>query len=146
VGDKFQTYRDVFSKAETAPQRGVFLDGLSPYEQMDRLTGSNSPSPPATNGYGDLRAILDEAYAQSAYGKGKERHANDLPWEQQPILTIARAAGVGFPVGQALKKLQEAVGMLNRGKPDAAVQEMLGAIVYAAAAIRYVRETANAPD
>ena len=31
--------------------------------------------------------------------------------------------------------------MLDREKPDAAVQEILGAIVYAAAAIRFVRET-----
>lgn len=94
----------------------------------------------AVPGYEDLRAILDEAYAQSAHGKGKERHANNLPWDKQPILQITRAAGVGFPVGQALKKLTEAIGMLDKGKHGAAEREILGAIVYAAAAIRYIRE------
>lgn len=94
-------------------------------------------------GYEDLRAILDEAYAQSAEGKGRERHANSRPWDQQPILQITRAVGLGFPTGQAIKKIEEAVGMVNRGQSDAAARELLGAIVYAAAAIRYVRETAD---
>ena len=96
-------------------------------------------------GYEDLRGILDESYAQSAEGKGRERHANDLPWDKQPILQITRAVGLGFPTGQAIKKIEEAVGMVNRGQSDAAARELLGAIVYAAAAIRYVRETAERP-
>lgn len=95
-------------------------------------------------GYEDLRGILDEAYAQSAEGKGRERHANGRSWDQQPILQITRAVGLGFPAGQAIKKIEEAVGMVNRGQSDAAAREILGAIVYAAAAIRYVRETSSA--
>jgi len=94
-----------------------------------------------TDGYEDLRAILDEAYAQSSQGKGKERHANNLPWDKQPILQITRNVGLGYPTGQAAKKIYESCGMVKREKREAAVQELLGAIVYAAAAIRYIRES-----
>ena len=83
--------------------------------------------------YATLRAILDEAYAQSAKGKGAERHANGKPWADQPINTITEAVGAGFPAGQAMKKLTEAMGMLRRGDAAGARREVLGAIVYAAA-------------
>ena len=88
--------------------------------------------------YAALRAILDEAFEQSASGKGAERHANGQPWDEQPINTIAATVGVGFPAGQAIKKLSEAVGMLRRGQSDAARREVLGAIVYAAAMVRHI--------
>lgn len=86
-------------------------------------------------GYRSLKQVLDRAYDQSARGKGKERHANDLPFDKQPIMQITNSVGVGFPLGQASKKITEAAGMLERNQPDAAVRELLGAIVYIAAAI-----------
>ena len=82
--------------------------------------------------YATLRKILDAAYDQAANGKGKERHANDLPWDKQPIIEIGKLHGAGFNAGQATKKLQEAQGMVARGQHDAAYREVLGAIVYAA--------------
>jgi hypothetical protein len=90
--------------------------------------------------YGALRGILDEAYNQSAKGKGLERHGNGKAWTEQPILAITRDTGIGFPTGQAIKKVTEAVGMLGRGEGDAAARELLGAIVYTAAAIHFIRE------
>ena len=90
--------------------------------------------------YGALRGILDEAYNQSAKGKGLERHGNGRAWTEQPILAITRDTGIGFPTGQAIKKVTEAVGMLGRGEGDAAARELLGAIVYTAAAIHFIRE------
>ena len=88
--------------------------------------------------YTTLRAILDEAYAQSAEGKGAERHANGRPWADQPINTITATVGPGFPAGQAIKKLTEAMGMLRRGEGEAARREVLGAIVYAAAVAHHI--------
>ena len=88
--------------------------------------------------YAALRAILEDAYAQAASGKGAERHANGRPWTEQPINTITEAVGVGFPAGQAVKKLTEAMGMLRRGEADAARREILGAIVYAAALAHHI--------
>lgn len=90
--------------------------------------------------YAALRAILDAALAQSAEGKGRERHADGRPWEAQPINTITAAVGIGFPLGQAVKKLTEAAGMLRRGEADAARAELLGAIVYTAAAVHAVEK------
>ena len=92
------------------------------------------------NRYDELYQILMEAFRQSAEGKGKERHANELPWVAQPILSITRSVGIGFPTGQAIKKLTEGVGMLNRCELEKARAEFLGAIVYSAAAIRYIDE------
>lgn len=86
--------------------------------------------------YTTLRDILDEAYDQAATGKGKERHANDRPWSAQPIAEIGRMVGVGFNLGQAMKKLQEA----SRMEGETAVRELLGAIVYAASAIMLIRD------
>jgi len=93
-----------------------------------------------TEGYAPLRAILDAAYEQSAAGKGVERHGNGLPWLEQPICQIGRSVGLGFTTGQALKKITEAVGMVNRGDKAAAERELLGAIVYVAGAIQWLRE------
>lgn len=81
--------------------------------------------------YTDLRRALDAAFEQAAGGKGKERHAQGLAWNDQPIMQITRTHGVGFPMGQAAKKVQEAARM----QPAHARHELLGAIVYLAAAV-----------
>ena len=92
-------------------------------------------------GYRSLRLVLDAAYEQAAYGKGKERHANERPFDKQPIMEITDAVGVGFPLGQASKKITEAAGMLERGAPGMARTELLGAIVYLCAAIIKLEKT-----
>lgn len=90
--------------------------------------------------YAPLREILDEAYAQAADGKGKERHANDKPFLEQPLFKITDSVGIGFPMGQAMKKIEEAKGMVDRGQPVAAINEMLGAIVYLCATILHLKK------
>ncbi|MEN3144618.1 hypothetical protein ABDF71_21750 [Ochrobactrum sp. WV_118_8] len=95
-------------------------------------------------GYDSLARILGEAFVQSAFGKGKERHANDRSFDNQPISTIPELlgnVGVGGTAYQVIKKTQEAVGMHQRGKADAAIAEMLGVIVYAAATIRVIEKS-----
>lgn len=94
----------------------------------------------ATADYAPLAAVLQEAYDQAASGKGKERHANDRAFVDQPILEIGRMCGPGFNTGQSIKKQQEAMGMLTRGQTDAAIRELLGSINYAASAIMLIRE------
>lgn len=97
-------------------------------------------------GYAILRGILDEAYDQSARGKGHDRHANGRYFDQQPIMEIGRMVGPGFATGQVMKKAQEATTMAARGEADAAVRELLGVIVYAASAVALVREKAPRSD
>ena len=89
-------------------------------------------------GYESLRSVLLRAYDQAARTKGAERHANNLPFHEQPMQTIAAAHGVGFLFGQAAKKAQEAQGMHDRGETAKAIHEMLGAINYLAGAIIFM--------
>lgn len=85
-------------------------------------------------GFEPLSRVLELAYDQSARGKGQQRHVNGLPFNEQPIMTIGRMSGLGGHVYQIMKKAQEANGMSQRGDADAARRELLGVIVYAAAA------------
>lgn len=82
-------------------------------------------------GYYELFSVLRKALDQAQSGKGSERHASGEPFTEQPVLTITRAVGRGFPLGQAMKKIQEC----QRMDTDAAKRELLGAINYLAAAI-----------
>lgn len=95
-------------------------------------------------GYTTLADILTRAYNQAATGKGADRHANELPFDKQPMQTIAAKHGVGFLLGQADKKMIEAHGMLRRDEQDKAVHELLGAINYVAGAILFT-EAQKAP-
>lgn len=92
-------------------------------------------------GYQNLRAVLNAALEQAAIGKGAARHADGKPWKKQPIFSITARVGVGFPMGQAIKKVEEASGMLNRREIHAAQTEILGAIIYLAAAYDYIGDT-----
>lgn len=85
-----------------------------------------------------LARILEAARDQSLKGKGLERHANGKPWDAQPIIEITKLTGLGFAHGQATKKATEAAGMVARGEHDAAIRELLGAIVYLAASVRVI--------
>lgn len=90
--------------------------------------------------YAPLMDTLKRAYAQAASGKGRERHANDKPFMEQPMMEIGRMVGVGFLTGQAIKKAQEAGGMLDRGQHQQAQAELLGAINYLAGAFLLIGE------
>ncbi len=78
-----------------------------------------------------LRYVLNLAYHQAMEGKGKERHADNLPFLCQAWHSITRAVGVGFPTGQALKKMHES----QRLSKEAAIKELLGAINYLSMAV-----------
>lgn len=95
-------------------------------------------------GYSDLARVLTLAYDQSARGKGAERHAKRRPFAEQPIRTIPAMLGEWEGLGgltyQVIKKTQESVGMATRGDTHAAMRELLGAIVYAAAAYLHIED------
>lgn len=95
---------------------------------------------PDVPGYERLAEVLARAYSQAALGKGKERHAGDKPkpFHDQPMQQIGDRRGIGFILGQADKKSEEAQGMLARGDADAAVRELLGSIVYLAGAVIWI--------
>lgn len=86
--------------------------------------------------FGLYRHQLMRAYKMVAEGKGQQRHGAGRAWNDQPIITISRTVGSGFALGQAMKKLEESTRMDD----TAAVQELLGAIGYIAAAVQIIEE------
>lgn len=101
------------------------------------VVGATEPAPllPMTidvlNGYEPLAHILTDALNQAQMGKGAQRHGSGLPFHKQPMQQLIKLHGLGFATGQASKKSQEALRM----DKDAAIRELLGAIVYTAGAI-----------
>lgn len=95
-------------------------------------------------GYEELVEILIEALDQCALGKGKERHAVDRPWVEQPIIELQKAIGnTGGSLFQVMKKCQES----ERLPPHRAIEELKGAIIYAAAAIHLLKSKGDqSPD
>jgi hypothetical protein len=88
-----------------------------------------------------LWLTLQKAYDQSTNGKGRIRHnPKDLPFAEQKIMQLTRMLGVGGPIYQVCKKSTEASNLADKGLIDMAKSEMLGAIVYAAAAYVYLDE------
>ncbi|MBU2538112.1 MAG: hypothetical protein KKH22_06710 [Proteobacteria bacterium] len=95
---------------------------------------------PAPDGYEALTAVLQDAIDQAANGKGLERHADDQPFHNQPIMRETQAVGLGFPAGQARKKILEAVRGCD-DHPERAVADLLGAINYIAALVIAIRSS-----
>ena len=84
------------------------------------------------DGYESLASVLIRAYGQAAEGKGSERHGQGLSFGEQPMQQLIRLYGVGFALGQAAKKAQEAQRLPT---VDRQVAELLGAINYLAGAV-----------
>ena len=91
--------------------------------------------------YFSLRQVLKQALDQAEKGKGKERHAEaGEPFERQIICEVARRVGLGYPLGQAVKKIYESQRLGGvRG-----MDELLGAINYIAAAYIVMQERVKA--
>lgn len=87
-----------------------------------------------------LRTFLG-ALEQAAYGKGRERHANDLPFVEQPILTMARMLDSDAGLAQqVIKKTIEARSLPSK---TARINELRGTLVYAAAMILFEEMFSN---
>ncbi|WJJ58634.1 hypothetical protein MAG26fr_orf032 [Klebsiella phage vB_KpnS_MAG26fr] len=90
-----------------------------------------------------LRTFLG-ALEQAAYGKGRERHANDLPFTEQPILTMARMLDSDAGLAQqVIKKTIEARSLPTK---QARINELRGTLVYAAAMILFEEMYGRADD
>lgn len=89
--------------------------------------------------YASLARTLRGAYDQASTGKGRERHADDEPFQHQKICVINRWLA-GSPVAgalfQAVKKTVESARLSD----SAAIHELRGAINYLAAAIILLEE------
>jgi hypothetical protein len=102
---------------------------------------AESPDFSTERAYSTLRSVLERAYNQAAYGKGKERHANDKPFHEQPMQALSEQLGneAGL-VFQACKKATEGYRM---GDTERTIKEYLGAINYLAGAVIFLEKKAN---
>lgn len=88
-------------------------------------------------GYEKLVDVFQAAHDQAAYGKGKERHANNLPFDEQRMQSISNLllspGGMAF---QVVKKMTEGLEFEDHDRREA---ELLGAINYLAGIVIYHR-------
>lgn len=98
-----------------------------------------TPTGEESDPYLSLSEVLEMAYNRAAKGKGMERHASGESFEQQPICNELRALRSITPaLFQARKKILES----ERLPVDMAVDELLDAINYLAAAVIVKKEGA----
>ena len=88
-------------------------------------------------GYQPLMKVLEQALDRAQVGKGRERHADGDPFNQQLICWIPRKLGLGFNLGQVIKKVCEIQRLTTY---EAQIAELLDCIVYLAAAIIVLQE------
>jgi hypothetical protein len=87
--------------------------------------------------YQSLYDVLMDAYKRASVEKGKERHGDGKPFEEQYIMRGARREGIGGLRFQVGKKFEEAQKM----EPERAIKEYLDAIVYLSACVILLRES-----
>ncbi len=96
--------------------------------------------------YDSLNDVLNDAYTQAAEGKGKARHATDNNYEDQVICVVGRLLKdhpFGAHAYQVIKKTIEAGRLYKINGPEAAYQEVLGAINYSSAMGILIKEGEN---
>jgi hypothetical protein len=105
------------------------VGSVSPYKEEQKE---------AVGGYEELENVLQRALHQASEGKGKERHAQGLAFEDQPMLQISRFLGTEQGMAfQACKKIQESHRLPTTERK---VAELLGAINYIAGMVIMLEE------
>ena len=100
---------------------------------------SESPSHrlTAAQGYEQLVEVFAAAHDQAAYGKGKERHANGLPFHEQRMQGISDL--VGSPDGMLYQLVKKTTEGLQFDSPEKREHELLGALNYLAGIVIWLR-------
>lgn len=97
--------------------------------------------PAEYEGYERLQAVFDAAMKQAAEGKGKERHANNLPFHDQRMQRISTL--LDSPDGMAYQTIKKVTEGLQFTCPERREAELLGAIVYLAGIVVWLRRRGN---
>lgn len=145
-----KTRKTALPNAMAAPY-GVKASKQQQYELTMEADDSGIPSPlfifrskKDRDDYLPLLRTFLGALEQAAYGKGRERHANDLPFIEQPILTMAHMLDSDAGLAQqVIKKTVEARSLPTK---QARINELRGTLVYAAAMILFEEMYGRADD
>jgi hypothetical protein len=90
--------------------------------------------------YQKLVEVLVMAYLRAAEGKGHKHHSHGENFEEQWIVRGAKVFGIGGPLFQAGKKLEQAMKMEKENYPvEAIINELLDVINYSAATVIHLR-------
>jgi hypothetical protein len=121
--------RGAVEGTDATPVRGAFVERLGRRLDIFDEVGLGD--------YDSLRAVFAQAMTQAAEGKGRERHAGLLPFEQQPMQVLAQMQNseLGL-IFQAMKKANESRGLPT---PERQVAELLGAMNYLAGAVLFIQ-------
>jgi hypothetical protein len=111
------------------------------FKYFNSYPSSNEEYEDNVDMYESLSDVLNEAYEQAARGKGKERHAENDVYEEQPIMWIEKYFK-SYQLGQAVKKVHES----QRLPKEQAINELLGAINYLAARVIFLKMDENETD
>lgn len=134
LAKSFEAYHIVGKKKRNG-KGGAFLPTPGVVATPESIL-HNQGDPNAEGNYDKLLSILMDAFDQASKGKGVERHGNGLNFEDQDMLKTMDRVGIGFALGQAIKKITEG----SRMRRTKAKQEFLGAIVYLAGAILWASQ------
>lgn len=128
---------------DTATARQILdkIKELSEYASMAQPDGPvvsyEFGSPRDLKNYQSLCDVLFGALHQAAYGKGRERHANDEPFESQRMQVISDQVGsVSGMAYQVVKKVTEALNMPTVEQQE---RELYGAINYTAGMLIWLK-------
>lgn len=111
----------------------AFAQKASMSELMTKHGGFYVPE----KGYEKLFDVLIAAHDQAAKGKGRDRHANNLPFHEQRMQQISTL--LNSPDGMAYQVAKKVAEGLQMPNADARERELLGAIVYTAGIIIWLR-------
>jgi hypothetical protein len=115
---------------------GATKSGYGWYLEEDMITFIDTD-------YDSLKSVLKDAEEQASKGKGVERHATNNKYEDQVICVVGRLLKdhpFGAHAYQVIKKTIEAGRLYKIKGPEAAYQEILGAINYCAAMNILIKE------
>ncbi len=91
--------------------------------------------------YKSLVEILELAYKRACEGKGQQHHSHGEAFDEQWIVRGTKVFGIGGPLFQAGKKLEQVMKMDKEGFPyEALINELLDVINYSAATVIYIRK------
>ncbi len=103
--------------------------------------------------YQKLVEVLELAYLRACEGKGHQHHSHGESFDEQWIVRGTKVFGIGGPLFQSGKKLEQVMKMEKEGYPvEALINELLDVINYSAATVihlsagkdlRWVKEGLN---